>query len=96
MREQAYRAYISRATSGSTDNQPIVERIFAVRRAEAQLLNYSSYTDYALADRVRFTVPHNNDWLLSSAPLRQCVEYPALHRAANAACAQDVVMYTLY
>jgi len=55
VREQAYRAYISRATSGSTDNQPIVERIFAVRRAEAQLLNYSSYTDYALADRVRLT-----------------------------------------
>ncbi len=73
MREQAYRAYISRATSGSTDNQPIVERIFAVRRAEAQLLNYSSYTDYALADRVRLTAAAQcRPALVQRAPAAVC------------------------
>lgn len=52
-----YKAYITRASSGRTDNQPVIEQILALRREQAMLLNYTSYTDYALADRVSTPSP---------------------------------------
>ena len=57
LREVLYKAYITRASSGRTDNQPVIEQILALRREQAMLLNYTSYTDYALADRVSTPSP---------------------------------------
>ncbi|KAK9842559.1 hypothetical protein WJX81_006090 [Elliptochloris bilobata] len=52
LREMVYKAFITRASSGSTNNQPVIEQILALRREQAAILNYTSYTDYALADRM--------------------------------------------
>jgi oligopeptidase A len=48
LREQLYRAHITRASSGPLDNQPVLARILRLRRAEAQLLGFDSYAALGL------------------------------------------------
>lgn len=52
LREQIYRAYISRASSGEYDNQDIIERILTLRQEEAQLLGFSNYAEVSLASKM--------------------------------------------
>jgi oligopeptidase A len=52
LREQLYRAYISRASSGEYDNQAIIERILQLRKEEAKLLGYSSFAEVSLASKM--------------------------------------------
>ena len=40
LREELYRAYLTRASSGETDNTPIIEQILALKREKAQLLGF--------------------------------------------------------
>jgi len=51
-REQLYRAYISRASSGELDNMPLIERILALRSETATLLGYESYAALSLASKM--------------------------------------------
>ena len=55
-REQLYRAYATRASSGRTDNTPLLERILAVRRELACLLGYPTYADLNLSSKTAKTV----------------------------------------
>ncbi len=56
LREQAYRAWKARgARAGAHDNRPVARRILALRQEQAQLLNYRSFADYALVDRMAGT-----------------------------------------
>ncbi len=51
LREQAWRAWISRGeAAGATDNRAIVREILTLRREQAALHGHRSYADYALAD----------------------------------------------
>jgi peptidyl-dipeptidase Dcp len=50
LRERIYRASISRATSGTYDNTPVVARIVALRAERAALLGFATHADYVLAD----------------------------------------------
>ena len=48
LREQLYRAYVTRASDGEYDNDPLIDRILALRREQAALLGFGSYADLSL------------------------------------------------
>ncbi len=52
IREQIWRAYNTRATSGERNNEPVIERILELRREQAQLLGYSEFAALVLEDRM--------------------------------------------
>ncbi len=52
IREQLYRAYISRASEGELDNAPLIARKLALRREEAQLLGYRNFAELSLASKM--------------------------------------------
>lgn len=56
LREQVYRAYISRASSGQWDNRPLLRRILALRQEEAKLLGYNTYAELSLASKMAKSV----------------------------------------
>jgi oligopeptidase A len=52
LREQVYRAYITRASSGELDNTPLILRILALRREEAELLDFENYAALSLDSKM--------------------------------------------
>ena len=52
IREQVYRAYSTRATSGAHDNRQILGRILQLRREKAKLLGFASFADLVTEDRM--------------------------------------------
>ena len=52
LREQLYRAFISRASDEEFDNKPAIEQILELRQAEAALLGYASYAEASLAAKM--------------------------------------------
>jgi oligopeptidase A len=52
LREQVYRAFISRAASGDLDNQPIIERTLELRQQMADILGYDTYADLSIARKM--------------------------------------------
>jgi oligopeptidase A len=63
LREQLYRAFVTRASNGSFDNQPALDRILALRQEKAALLGYGSFADLSLASKMAPSV-HAVDKLL--------------------------------
>ena len=53
LREEMYRAYITRASAGEGDNTPIIERTLALRREQAALLGFANYAELSMASKVR-------------------------------------------
>ncbi|MFQ6629756.1 hypothetical protein Gotur_008354 [Gossypium turneri] len=43
LREEVYRAYITRASTSDLDNAPIINQILKRRSKKAKLLNYNNY-----------------------------------------------------
>jgi oligopeptidase A len=52
LREQLYRAFISRAASGEHDNSQIIEQILKLRQEEAELLGYKTFAEVSLASKM--------------------------------------------
>jgi oligopeptidase A len=52
LREKLYRAYLTRASSGELDNEPLIDRILALRREQAALLGFASYAELSLASKM--------------------------------------------
>ena len=52
IREQVYRAYTTRASSGGFDNSAITAQILELRREKAALLGYRDFSDLVLEDRM--------------------------------------------
>ncbi|MEM6835282.1 MAG: M3 family metallopeptidase [Cyanobacteria bacterium P01_C01_bin.120] len=52
LREQVYRAFISRAASGELDNQPLIERTLILRQQVAHMLGYDTYADLSIARKM--------------------------------------------
>ena len=67
LRETVYRAYVTRASDGDTDNTPLIDEILALRREEAALLGARSYADLALEDRMARSVDEIEKFLLELA-----------------------------
>jgi oligopeptidase A len=52
LREKLYKAFISRASSGELDNNPLIERILELRKEQAALLGFNSYAEVSLASKM--------------------------------------------
>lgn len=52
LREKLYRIYITRASQGDWDNQPIIERILELRKEMSEILGFSSYAELSLASKM--------------------------------------------
>jgi peptidyl-dipeptidase Dcp len=55
LRERIYRASVTRASSGATDNLPLIARIVRRRAERAALLGFPSHSAYVLADETAAT-----------------------------------------
>jgi oligopeptidase A len=51
-REQVYRAYMTRASTGALDNTDLIRRILSLRKEKAQLLGYENYADLSLDSKM--------------------------------------------
>ena len=56
LREQVYRAYVSRASDGDTDNQGAIDRILQLRHEKAALLGFGNYAELSLARKMAGSV----------------------------------------
>ncbi|MEO0541161.1 MAG: M3 family metallopeptidase [Cyanobacteria bacterium P01_A01_bin.105] len=56
LREQIYRAHITRAATGELDNQPLIERILTLRRKQSNLLGFKTYADLSVARKMAGSV----------------------------------------
>lgn len=56
LREQVYRAFITRASAGEHNNLPNIEQILALRQEMAQLLGYDTYAELSIARKMAPTV----------------------------------------
>ena len=52
LREQVYRAYMTRASSGELDNTALCLKHLALRREKANLLGYTTYAELSLAQKM--------------------------------------------
>ncbi|QOV23109.1 M3 family metallopeptidase [Anabaenopsis elenkinii] len=52
LREKLYKAYITRASSGELNNQPLIERTLELRQELAQLLGFENYAQLSLASKM--------------------------------------------
>ncbi len=52
LREQLYRAFVTRASAGDLDNNPNIEKILALRHEMANLLGYGTYAELSLARKM--------------------------------------------
>ncbi len=63
LREQAYRAYISRASTGEFDNTPRIERILELRAEKAKLLGFEDFAAMSLAKKMANSVAEIDELL---------------------------------
>lgn len=52
LREQLYRAFVTRASTGELNNDPLITRFLALRKEKAQLLGYRNYAEVSLARKM--------------------------------------------
>jgi len=52
LREEVYLANIRRASSGDLDNEPVIERILALRREKARLVGFASHAELSMASKM--------------------------------------------
>ncbi|GAA0165930.1 metalloprotease [Lithospermum erythrorhizon] len=52
LREEVYRAFINRASSGDLDNTPIIDTILKLRLEKAKLLGYNNYAEVSMATKM--------------------------------------------
>ncbi|MEM9089788.1 MAG: M3 family metallopeptidase [Cyanobacteria bacterium P01_F01_bin.53] len=52
LREQLYRAFITRASNGDLDNAPLIEKILELRQQQAQILGFENYAELSLARKM--------------------------------------------
>ncbi|MBD2412328.1 peptidase M3 [Nostoc calcicola FACHB-389] len=52
LRQKLYKAYITRASTGDLDNNPLIKRILELRQELADLLGFGSYAELSLASKM--------------------------------------------
>ena len=63
IREQVWRAFNTRASSGEHDNRPLIVKILALRKEKARLLGFRDFADLVLDDRMAHTGEHAQTFL---------------------------------
>lgn len=56
LRESLYRAYVTRASTGETDNAPIIKRILQIKKEMANILGFSSHAERSLNSKMADSV----------------------------------------
>ena len=56
LREELYRAFLTRASDGDIDNSPIIEQILALRGEKAALLGFENYAQLSMDSKVGFQI----------------------------------------
>jgi oligopeptidase A len=62
LREEMYRANITRASSGDSDNGPVIDRVLALRAEKAKLLGYENFAEVSMASKMA-TLPRARELL---------------------------------
>jgi len=85
LREQVYRAQVSRASTGELDNHPLIEQILQLKLEQAQRLGYANWAEVSLASKMAGSV-EEVEALLDDL---RAAAYPAAQQEleALAACA---------
>ena len=85
LREQVYRAQVSRASTGELDNHPLIEQILQLKLEQAQRLGYANWAEVSLASKMAGSVAEV-ETLLDDL---RAAAYPAAQQEleALAACA---------
>eukprot|EP00640_Fibrocapsa_japonica_P000962 CAMPEP_0113943386 /NCGR_PEP_ID=MMETSP1339-20121228/23221_1 /TAXON_ID=94617 /ORGANISM="Fibrocapsa japonica" /LENGTH=820 /DNA_ID=CAMNT_0000948241 /DNA_START=97 /DNA_END=2559 /DNA_ORIENTATION=+ /assembly_acc=CAM_ASM_000762 len=52
IREKLYRAFITRASSGETDNEPIIQEILKLRKEKSKMLGFENFAEMSLASKM--------------------------------------------
>lgn len=52
LREKLYRAFVTRASSGELDNDPLITRFLRLRQEKARLLGYQNFAEVSLARKM--------------------------------------------
>ena len=52
LREEMYRANITRASSGEQDNSPLIEKVLTLKQEKAKLLGYANFAEVSMASKV--------------------------------------------
>ena len=76
LREEVYRAYITRASEGEGDNLPLIRRILSLRKEKAAMLGFANYADMSLARKMAPDVAGIEALL---AAIRDAATEPALN-----------------
>jgi oligopeptidase A len=91
LREQLYRAYVTRASSGELDNEPLIRRRLELARQKARMLGFQTYAEVSLSRKMAGSVDAAEDLLRqlrdAARPHAEAdlAELDALARAAGAA-----------
>jgi oligopeptidase A len=56
LREQVYRAFVTRASEGDLDNSPLIDRILRLRREQAGLLGFANFAELSLQSKMAESV----------------------------------------
>jgi len=85
LREQLYKAQVSRASSGDLDNRPLIERILTLKGEQALRLGYATWAEVSLASKMA----HSVDAVEGLLDDLRAAAFPAAQRElqALAACA---------
>lgn len=76
IREQVYRAYLTRASSGEHDNTVLIQRILALKTEVARLLGYQSYAEKSLNAKMADSV----ESVMQLIEMLRAKSYPAAQR----------------
>ena len=80
LREQLYRAFVTRASTGELDNAPLITDMLALRREQANLLDFDTYADLSLSRKM---APDVTAAQVLLETLRDAAQPPALAEQAN-------------
>jgi oligopeptidase A len=56
LREKVYRAFITRASAGELDNNPLITKVLTLRQEQAEILGYRNYAEVSLARKMADSV----------------------------------------
>lgn len=73
IREQIYRAYVTRAADGEFDNKPIIQRLLQIKKETSALLGYECFADKSLSSKMA----PNVDSVLKLISMLREKSYPA-------------------
>jgi oligopeptidase A len=56
LREKLYKEYVTKASSGNTNNIPVIEEILKLKKEKANILNFNNYAELSLSKKMASSV----------------------------------------